>query len=52
MLFRSHLGKPVDIPDLFSDKREKQIKAAEVIDAIQEKFGEQALRKGFWLDEK
>lgn len=48
----SHLGKPVDIPDLFSDKREKQIKAAEVIDTIQEKFGEQALRKGFWLDEK
>ena len=28
--------------------REKQAKAAAVMDAIQEKFGEHALRKGFW----
>ena len=48
----SNLSEPMELQDLFSQKREKQAKAAKVMDAIQEKFGEQALRKGFWLEEE
>lgn len=46
----SNLAPPLETMDLFSTEREKRIKAAAVMDAIQAKFGEQALRKGFWLE--
>jgi len=48
----SNLAPPLETVDLFSTVREKQAKAAAVMDAIQEKFGEHALRKGFWLEEE
>lgn len=48
----SNLAPPLETVDLFSTVREKQVKAAAVMDAIQEKFGEHALRKGFWLEEE
>lgn len=48
----SNLAPPLKTVDLFSTVREKQVKAAAVMDAIQEKFGEHALRKGFWLEEE
>lgn len=48
----SNLAPPLETVDLFSTAREKQIKAAAVMDAIQEEFGEHALRKGFWLEEE
>ena len=48
----SNLAPPLETVDLFSTAREKQVKAAAVMDAIQEKFGEHALRKGFWLEEE
>lgn len=48
----SNLAPSLETVDLFSTVREKQVKAAAVMDAIQEKFGEHALRKGFWLEEE
>ena len=37
---------------LFSHDWEKREKAARAMDEIQKKFGRQALRKGFWLEEE
>lgn len=46
----SNLAPPLETVDLFSRTKEKRAKAAEVMDAIQKKYGETALRKGFWLE--
>lgn len=46
----SNLGAPLSIPSLFSDKEEKRARAARAMDSIQEKYGRNALRKGFWLE--
>lgn len=48
----SHLTEPVHMASLFSDTREKRARAARVMDELQQKYGPQALRKGFWLEEK
>lgn len=46
----SNLGAPLSIPSLFSDKEEKRARAAKAMDSIQQKYGRNALRKGFWLE--
>lgn len=48
----SNLGPPVETFDLFSDKRDKLARATAVMDEIQAKFGENAIRKAFWLEEE
>lgn len=48
----SNLSPPVDTIDLFSTRRDKQMRAAAVMDRIQEAFGENALRRAIWLEEE
>lgn len=48
----SNLGPEVSMASLFSRDREKKLAAERTIDEIQQKFGKEALRKGFWLTEE
>lgn len=48
----SKLGPPLTMGSLFSEEKEKQNRAARVMDEIQKKFGKKALQKGFWLEDK
>lgn len=48
----SSLAEPVEEESLFPGRREALMKAARAMDAIQEKYGEKALRKGFWMAHK
>lgn len=47
----SNLSPEIDSPSLFPDRRTALRKAARAVDAIQEKYGETAIRKGFYLEE-
>lgn len=47
----SNLSPEIDSPSLFPDRRTALRKAARTVDAIQEKYGETAIRKGFYLEE-
>lgn len=47
----SNLSPEIDSPSLFPDRRTALRKAARALDAIQEKYGETAIRKGFYLEE-
>lgn len=47
----SNLSPEIDSPSLFPDRRTALQKAARTVDAIQEKYGETAIRKGFYLEE-
>lgn len=47
----SNLSPEIDSPSLFPDRRTALQKAARAVDAIQEKYGETAIRKGFYLEE-
>lgn len=47
----SNLSPEIDSPSLFPDRRTGLRKAARTVDAIQEKYGETAIRKGFYLEE-
>lgn len=47
----SNLSPEIDSPSLFPDQRTALRKAARAVDAIQEKYGETAIRKGFYLEE-
>lgn len=47
----SNLSPEIDSPSLFPDRRTALLKAARAVDAIQEKYGETAIRKGFYLKE-
>lgn len=47
----SNLSPEIDSPSLFPDRRTTLRKAARAVDAIQEKYGETAIRKGFYLEE-
>lgn len=47
----SNLSPEIDSPSLFPDRRTALRKAAHAVDAIQEKYGETAIRKGFYLEE-
>lgn len=48
----SNLSSGPRMTSLFSHDWEKREKAARAMDEIQKKFGRQALRKGFWLEEE
>lgn len=48
----SHLGPEVSMTSLFSHDREKKLAAERAIDEIQQRFGKNALQKGFWLTGK
>lgn len=47
----SNLSPEIDSPSLFPDRRTALRKAARAVDAIQERYGETAIRKGFYLEE-
>lgn len=47
----SNLSPEIDSPSLFPDRRTALRKAARAVDAIQAKYGETAIRKGFYLEE-
>lgn len=47
----SNLSPEIASPSLFPDRRTALRKAARAVDAIQEKYGETAIRKGFYLEE-
>lgn len=46
----SNLGPEMDIAPLFPDKRTALLKAARAMDEIQEKYGEESIRKGFYWE--
>lgn len=48
----SHLAPERDMPTLFPDRKDALRRAARAMDAIQEKYGKDALRKGFYLEEE
>ena len=48
----SNLSSGPRMTSLFSHDWEKREKTARAMDEIQKKFGRQALRKGFWLEEE
>ena len=38
--------------NLFSDRKEPYNKVASVVDEIQHKYGEMAIRRGIWLEDE
>ena len=38
--------------NLFSEGRDRKGKAAAVVDALQEQFGERAIRRGLWVEQE
>ena len=48
----SHLTKNMEMMNLFSDRKERYNKVASVVDEIQHKYGEMAIRRGIWLEDE
>ena len=48
----SHLTKTMEMMNLFSDRKERYNKVASVVDEIQHKYGEMAIRRGIWLEDE
>ena len=48
----SNLAPEVDMPSLFPDRKAALRKAARAVDAIQAKYGKDAIRKGFYMEEE
>lgn len=48
----SNLAPEVDMPSLFPDRKAALRKAARAMDAIQAKYGKDAIRKGFYMEEE
>lgn len=46
----SNLGPEMEVAPLFPDKRTALLKAARAMDEIQEKYGEESIRKGFYWE--
>lgn len=46
----SNLSEELDMPSLFPDKRTALRKAAKAMDEIQERFGKEAIKKGFYFE--
>lgn len=46
----SNLSEEIDMPSLFPDKRTALRKAAKAMDEIQERFGKEAIKKGFYFE--
>lgn len=48
----SNLAEEMEVPSLFGGKHEQYRKAARAMDEIRGRFGEDAIRKGFYLEEE
>lgn len=48
----SKLTEPMEEGTLFPDRRSALVKAAKAVDAIQEKYGDTSIRRGFWLEDQ
>lgn len=48
----SNLAEEMEAPSLFPDRKAALRRAARAVDAIQEKFGKDAIRRGFYMEEE
>lgn len=48
----SNLGEEMETPSLFPDRKAALRRAARAVDAIQEKYGKDAIRRGFYMEEE